>query len=79
MRPEHVELAPGAAEADAEVVVDLVEALGADTLVHARLAEGGALTRRLPGTTRVREGDRLPLHLPPAALHAYAAACGRRI
>jgi sn-glycerol 3-phosphate transport system ATP-binding protein len=79
VRPEHVELAPGAAGADAEVVVDLVEALGADTLVHARLADGGALTLRLPGTTRVREGDRLPLRLPPAALHAFDAASGRRI
>jgi sn-glycerol 3-phosphate transport system ATP-binding protein len=79
VRPEHVELAPGAADADAEVAVDLVEALGADTLVHARLADGGALTLRLPGTTRVREGDRLPLRLPPAALHAFDAASGRRI
>ena len=79
VRPEHVELASGAGQADAEVVVDLVEALGADTLVHARLADGGALTLRLPGTTRVREGDRLPLRLPPAALHAFDAASGRRI
>ena len=79
VRPEHVELAPGAAGADAEVVVDLVEALGADTLVHARLADGGALTLRLPGTTRVREGDRLPLRLPAAALHAFDATSGRRI
>ena len=79
VRPEHVELAPGAADADAEVAVDLVEALGADTLVHARLADGGALTLRLPGTTRVREGDRLPLRLPPAALHAFDAVSGRRI
>jgi sn-glycerol 3-phosphate transport system ATP-binding protein len=79
VRPEHVELAQGPADADVEVVVDLVEALGADTLVHARLADGGALTLRLPGTTRVREGDRLPLRLPAAALHAFDAASGRRI
>jgi sn-glycerol 3-phosphate transport system ATP-binding protein len=79
VRPEHVELAPGAADADAEVAVDLVEALGADTLVHARLADGGALTLRLPGTTRVREGDRLPLRLPTGALHAFDAASGKRI
>jgi sn-glycerol 3-phosphate transport system ATP-binding protein len=79
VRPEHVELAPGAADADAEVAVDLVEALGADTLVHARLADGGVLTLRLPGTTRVREGDRLPLRLPTGALHAFDAASGKRI
>ena len=79
VRPEHVELAPGAADADAEVAVDLVEALGADTLVHARLADGGALTLRLPGTTRVREGDRLPLRVPTGALHAFDAASGKRI
>jgi sn-glycerol 3-phosphate transport system ATP-binding protein len=77
MRPEHVELAAGAG--DAEVVVDLVEALGADTLVHARLADGEPLTLRLPGTTKVRERDRLALRLPPEALHVFDAQTGRRI
>ncbi len=77
VRPEHVVLASG--PGDAEVAVDLVEALGADTLVHARLADGGALTLRLPGGTRVREGDRLRIDLPQAALHAFDAASGRRI
>jgi sn-glycerol 3-phosphate transport system ATP-binding protein len=77
MRPEHVELAIGAGDAD--VVVDLVEALGADTLVHARLADGEPLTLRLPGTTKVRERDRLALRLPPEALHVFDAGTGRRI
>jgi sn-glycerol 3-phosphate transport system ATP-binding protein len=77
MRPEHVELA--AEGGDAEVVVDLVEALGADTLVHARLADGEPLTLRLPGTTKVRERDRLALRLPPEALHVFDAQTGRRI
>jgi sn-glycerol 3-phosphate transport system ATP-binding protein len=79
VRPEHVELASGPADADAEVVVDLVEALGADTLVHARLADGEPLTLRLPGTTKVRERDRLALRLPPEALHIFDAGTGRRI
>ena len=79
VRPEHVELASGSADADAEVVVDLVEALGADTLVHARLADGEPLTLRLPGTTKVRERDRLALRLPPEALHIFDAETGRRI
>jgi sn-glycerol 3-phosphate transport system ATP-binding protein len=78
VRPEHVELAAGA-DADIEVVADLVEALGADTLVHARLADGAALTLRLPGSTRVRTGDRLPLRLPPHALHAFDAGTTRRL
>ena len=79
VRPEHVELASGPADADAEVVVDLVEALGADTLVHARLADGEPLTLRLPGSTKVRERDRLALRLPPEALHIFDAGTGRRI
>jgi sn-glycerol 3-phosphate transport system ATP-binding protein len=78
VRPDHVELAAGA-DADIEVVADLVEALGADTLVHARLADGAALTLRLPGSTRVRTGDRLPLRLPPHALHAFDAGTTRRL
>ena len=77
VRPEHVELADGPGEA--EVVVDLVEALGADTLVHARLADGDPLTLRLPGSTRVRERDRLSLRLPRAALHVFDAGSGRRL
>jgi sn-glycerol 3-phosphate transport system ATP-binding protein len=77
VRPEHVELASG--PGDAEVAVDLVEALGADTLVHARLADGGPLTLRLPGTTKVRERDRLTLRLPPEAIHVFDAGTSRRI
>jgi sn-glycerol 3-phosphate transport system ATP-binding protein len=77
VRPEHVELASGTG--DVEVVVDLVEALGADTLVHARLADGEPLTLRLPGSTKVRERDRLALRLPPEALHIFDAGTGRRI
>ena len=79
IRPEHVVLAEGGGPAEAELAVDLVEALGADTLVHARLGGAATMTLRLPGATRVRAGDRLPVRLPVEAVHLFAADTGRRL
>jgi sn-glycerol 3-phosphate transport system ATP-binding protein len=79
VRPEHVALAPGQAEAVA-LAVDFVEALGADTLVHGRLGRSGpALTVRLPGSARVAAGDTLSLLVPPAHLHLFDGASGARL
>ncbi|WP_347311332.1 sn-glycerol-3-phosphate ABC transporter ATP-binding protein UgpC [Defluviimonas sp. SAOS-178_SWC] len=48
VRPEHVELtAPGAGKVDATVLY--AEALGAETLVHLRLADGVQVTARIGG------------------------------
>ncbi|MBL8701415.1 MAG: sn-glycerol-3-phosphate ABC transporter ATP-binding protein UgpC, partial [Alphaproteobacteria bacterium] len=79
VRPEHLALAADGAKPDFDLGVDLVEALGADTLVHGRLGDGAALTVRMPGTTRVREGDRVPLALGDDAVHVFDKATGRRI
>jgi sn-glycerol 3-phosphate transport system ATP-binding protein len=63
IRPEQLALAPDASPGRAlHLSVDLVEALGADTLVHGRLGENGAtLLARLPGNAAVNAGDRLQL------------------
>ncbi|MBM3523966.1 MAG: sn-glycerol-3-phosphate import ATP-binding protein UgpC [Alphaproteobacteria bacterium] len=79
VRPEHIGLAEGGAPRSFDLDVDLVEALGADTLVHGRLPDGAAMTVRMPGTTRVREGDRLPLALSADAVHVFDKASGRRL
>ncbi len=80
VRPEHVTLtSPGDGASEAPIVVDLVEALGADTLVHGRTGGGAALTIRLPGSAVVREGDRMSLSLPADAVHVFDKEKGARL
>jgi len=76
VRPEHLE---PCAESDAAFVaaVDLIEPLGADTLVHGTV-EGARIVTRLHGTQRVSEG-RLPLRFDPAHRHYFDAGSGARI
>ena len=64
----------------AHLTVDLVEALGVDTLVHGHF--GGAardLTLRLSGTRKVAAGERLPLRVDAAQLHLFDRDSGARI
>ena len=75
IRPEHL-----VAEGPLTLTVELVEALGADTLAHGRFTAGGPLVAlRVPGGTRVAAGDRLPLGAPPEALHIFDAESGKRL
>jgi len=76
VRPEHLE---PCAESDAAFVaaVDLIEPLGADTLVHGTV-EGARIVARLHGTQRVSEG-RLPLRFDPAHRHYFDTGIGARI
>jgi len=76
VRPEHLE---PCAESDAAFVaaVDLIEPLGADTLVHGTV-EGARIVARLSGAQRVSEG-RLPLRFDPAHRHYFDAGIGARI
>ena len=76
VRPEHLE---PCAESDAAFVaaVDLIEPLGADTLVHGTV-EGARIVARLHGTQRVSAG-RLPLRFDPAHRHYFDAGSGARI
>jgi len=76
IRPEHLSIAPGA---PLTLKVVLIEALGADTLVHGTLAGGQELTVRLPGQTRVADGDTLPLAAAAENLHLYEPESGARI
>jgi sn-glycerol 3-phosphate transport system ATP-binding protein len=78
LRPEH--LTPATADDGAlHLEVDLVEALGADTVVHGRLAGSGSpLAIRLGGTAALRTGDRLAVQVPAEQLHLFDADSGRR-
>jgi len=80
IRPEHLE---PCAEADAKftIDVDLIEPLGADTLVYGHLAGDSGSVRiaaRLHASLDTRTG-RLPLRYDPAQAHWFDADGGARI
>ena len=78
IRPEHLE---PCAESEALLVpdIDLVEPLGADTLVYGHLEGGGPrIAARLHAATPARPG-RLPLRYRLADLHYFDAASGARL
>ena len=76
VRPEHLTLAGEGIP----LLVRLMEALGADTVVHGNL-EGSdhPLVVRVPGVLRANRGDRLHVALPVEALCLFDAATGRAV
>ena len=78
IRPEHLE---PCAESEATLVVDvdLIEPLGADTLVYGHVGENGArIAARLHASVDARTG-RLPLRYDPAQRHYFDPGSGERI
>jgi sn-glycerol 3-phosphate transport system ATP-binding protein len=82
IRPEHLE---PCAEADALLMpeIDLIEPLGADTLVYGHLdahldQRGVRIAARLHASAPARTG-RLPLRYRPADVHYFDAVSGARI
>jgi sn-glycerol 3-phosphate transport system ATP-binding protein len=77
IRPEHLE---PCAEQEASLVmeVDLVEPLGADTLVYGPVGDGARIAARLQSTTSVRAG-RLPLRYDPSQVHYFDPETGQRL
>ncbi|PWC32645.1 sn-glycerol-3-phosphate import ATP-binding protein UgpC [Azospirillum sp. TSO35-2] len=75
VRPEHL----ATADSGFAIEVELVEALGADTVVYGRLAGGESLLVRVAGLPTCRNGDRLTVAPPPDALHLFDAVTGRRL
>jgi len=79
VRPEHLEpCAP--ADAQMTLEVDLIEPLGADTLVHGHLGEApeARVAARLHASVDARTG-RLPLRFDPARAHWFDPGSGRRL
>jgi sn-glycerol 3-phosphate transport system ATP-binding protein len=79
IRPEHLEPC-GQAEANLVAEVDLIEPLGAETLVYGHLAGDPQrrVAARLPSSAEARTG-RLPLRYDPTLAHYFDPASGRRI
>jgi sn-glycerol 3-phosphate transport system ATP-binding protein len=78
MRPEHLRPAPGD-ETALVVEVAWIEALGADTVAHGRLATGATIAVRLDGARLPQPGELLPLALAGRDLHLFDARSGRRL
>jgi sn-glycerol 3-phosphate transport system ATP-binding protein len=77
IRPEHLE--PCAApEAKLVAEIDLIEPLGADTLVYGHLEGGTRIAARLHSSVDARTG-RLPLRYRPEHAHYFDAQSGERI
>jgi len=74
VRPEHLTLGEGGF--DAEVVV--VEPTGSEMQIVARAA-GQDITCTLRDRRRIEPGERIPLAVPPEALHLFDADSGRSL
>ena len=79
IRPEHLVTGAAAGLAAIDAGIELVEPMGADSLVWCRTATGTAFSIRLPGDTVVRKGERLRANVPTASLSLFDATTGQRI
>jgi sn-glycerol 3-phosphate transport system ATP-binding protein len=79
MRPEHL-IVTQKESAMVHLKVDIVEALGADTLVHGHFGtDRTPLTVRLPGVMKVAENEILPLICDSNNLHFFDFKSGARL
>ena len=78
IRPEHLHLANGTGPIRGEVL--LVEELGADALLHVRLAESGnQVIARAEGRRPPAPGQDVTFHVQPDDVFAFDPATGARI
>ena len=78
IRPEHLHLANGAGEIKGEVI--LVEELGADSLLHVRLAEdGNQVVARAEGRKPPAPGQDVTFRVQPDDVFAFNPATGARL
>ena len=79
IRPEHLEPC-SPADASITLEVDLIEPLGADTLVYGHFGdgEGARVAARLHASVDARAG-KLPLRYDPAQVHWFDPQSGKRI
>ncbi len=78
IRPEHFSLNGG--DFTVPLKVNVVEQLGADTLVHGHLGESAApLVLRLEGVQSLNAGGIVQVGIPQNALHVFDRASGKRV
>ncbi len=76
LRPENLELA-----GDGPILLktELLERLGADTIVHGRLGDGTVLIARTSGALALRLGETIRFAIAPEHIHLFDVDSGRRI
>jgi len=79
MRPEHLLIDPSGTHT-MSYTAQVVEHLGADTLVHGTFGSGGSdLIVRLEGVKAVNPGEVLPLSIDLANIHVFDVDTGKRL
>jgi sn-glycerol 3-phosphate transport system ATP-binding protein len=76
LRPEHLELAP---DGPLALRVELLERLGADTILHGRLADGVRMTARTAANFAPPLGDTARFAIRPEQIHLFDPETGRRV
>lgn len=78
IRPEHMIVAEDQSAA-LSLMVEVVEMLGADTIVHGNLGYGDMLTLRLPGGFKITPGDKLGVQAVADHIHIFDPKTGLRL
>ena len=76
LRPEHLDLA---ADGPLELRVELLERLGADTILHGRLSDGVRMTARTPAHFAPELGDAARFAIRPDRVHLFDPDSGERL
>jgi ABC-type sugar transport system ATPase subunit len=78
IRPEHLHLANGSGDLSGEIM--LVEELGADALLHVRLAgDSSPVVARAEGRKPPAPGQRVTFHVQPEDIFAFHPVTGARL
>ena len=78
LRPEHLRLARTGEKADMELQVDVAEELGADTLLHGRIA-GEEVVARVPSNAGYHDRSKPGLIVDAALMHLFDRESGLRV
>ena len=76
LRPEHLNLAP---DGPLALKVELLERLGADTILHGRLADGVRMTARTAANFAPALGDVARFAIRPGHIHLFDPETSRRL
>jgi len=79
IRPEHVEVTASDDPATVPARVEMVEPMGADSLIWCRLADGTAFSLRHDADAQAQGGDTLPVRFPAETLSLFDAKSGQRL
>jgi sn-glycerol 3-phosphate transport system ATP-binding protein len=80
VRPETLLVAQSDDEDQIRIKVEVVEALGSDTIVYGRIANSEqSLVAKLPGSLHTHAGEFLTLAITPQYLHFFDKTTGKRI